>query len=504
MNILEHIVKCTTLICSVLFVTSCADNDVIKTYDELIDESSYSQKNDSFVSLSKAGATARMFMNKMSNNISTRAYNSLSDTKTIYKDGKPLMYVFNYSSGGFVIVSASKDYYPILAYSEESNFDTSLGINGITSWVEDTKELIWSSESLNDSIKIKIQHLWDVLDKQYYPSTRGKLSTRAGLSAAEIACYMRCEDYLNQYGYEGDEGWHFMPLADAEQVLKDIGYSTLYDGLCYSAEFNHSTPSTSVLGLKYCTEKEIVGPLISTTWHQNSPFSDYCNGHEAGCGAIAMAQVMNYHKYPSQFTLDENTYNWSNFSYAALVKYVYNIIGSEHVDLPFVGNRVYTTPGHMEEGIRKLGYNVSVGDDDPYRVEQVIMSGKNPVIMLGNDTRIPLLPSPLSYIGKSHYWICDGQNRMIQGRLYIFTEWQPNGNGSFVSGWGTINSPDVYGGVVSSYSHMNWGWGGKCNGWFISDTSINSAVGFDYPYMDNSGDDDYEHARKNFYISKKY
>ena len=49
---------------------------------------------------------------------------------------------------------------------------------------------------------------------------------------------MRCEDYLNQYGYEGDEGWHFMPLADAEQVLKDIGYSTLYDGLCYSAEFN--------------------------------------------------------------------------------------------------------------------------------------------------------------------------------------------------------------------------------------------------------------------------
>ena len=40
------------------------------------------------------------------------------------EDGNPLMYVVNYTDNkGFVILSASKEYYPILAESDEGSFD---------------------------------------------------------------------------------------------------------------------------------------------------------------------------------------------------------------------------------------------------------------------------------------------------------------------------------------------------------------------------------------------
>lgn len=490
-----------------LFLTiSCGENETLEMENEIIKNWGALDNSSTFVSEKKAEETAKIFMKQLSGKASTRSNSESPNIETVCKDGKPLMYVLNYSNGSFVIVSASKDYYPILAYSDEFNFDISSGINGVMSWIEETKESVLSSESLNDSIKAKVRDLWDSFDVKEYPNAEGKASTRSELSNAEIACYQRCEDLLNQYGYEGDEGWHFCPLADARQTLTDIGYSNLYNDLCYSSEFNHSTPSTSVLGWKYCTEKDAVGPLIQTSWHQGSPFNDYCHGHAAGCGAIAMAQVMNYHMknnhYPSQFSYDGNTYNWGYFPAAALVKYVYNAIGTEYIDALGI-EAVYTTPGNMEDGIKELGYKVSVSDDDPNRVEQEILSGHSPVIMLGNDTDLSFLPSPASYIGNSHYWICDGIRRMTQGKLYIFTEWQPNGNGNFIPGWGTINNPNNYGGVVYTCSHMNWGWGGKCNGWFINNTKPDSGNEYDNPNSNNTSNDDYKHNRKNFYIRWK-
>ena len=499
-------VKCATLIGCLLFAASCNENELFRIDSELMNNPESFAINSSFVSEGIAGELANLFMKELLDKASTRSNNDLASVKTISKDGLPLMYVFNYVNGGFVIVSATKDFYPILAYSEDSNFDTSLAIGGVTSWIEETKEAILSSKSLNDSIKAKIQGLWESVDIQDYPVTRGRTTTRGELSAAEIACYMRCEDLLNQYGYGGEQGWHFWPLADARQVLSDIGYSSLYDNLCYSAEFNHSTPSTSVLGWKFCTEKDTIGPLVETSWHQDSPYGDYCHGHEAGCGAIAMGQVMNYYmknyNYPSQFTYADKTYSCNDFPVAALVKYVYNKISSEHV-----ADWVYTTPGNMEDGIKKLGFSVSVEGDDPYKVKQEIMSGHRPVIMLGNATNVSFLPSSLGYIGDSHYWICDGMNgmrRMTQRKLYIFTEWQPYGNGNFVPGWGTFDIPNDYGGVSYSYSHMNWGWNGACNGWFSNDTSPGSGIDYDNPKMNNSESSNFKHRRMNFYISRKY
>ena len=459
----------------------------------------------SFVSVEKAVETANSFMNMQSGRKNTRTGNSSFKINTIFEKGEPLMYVLNYSDGGFVIVSATKEFYPILAYSEDNNFDMSSSLSGVEKWLNDTKEAIFASESINDSVKAKISFLWNSLETSNVPIGQTKASTRGGLSNAEIACYMRCEDLLNQYGYGGDDSWHFCPLSDAQQTFENAGYSSVYQNLCYSAEFNHSTPSTSVLGWKICTIKKKEGPFISTKWHQNTPFNDLCDGCPAGCAAIALAQILKYYQYPKHFSYNGHTFGWStiptypdpNSDQAAFI----HIVGN-HLNTSYHSSYSYVTPGNMEDGIANIGYNVTVRDHNTHSVEQEVMYAKRPVIMLGNEDNLSFLPGSLKYMGSSHYWVCDGAESMTCNKLLLFTEWQPYGNGNFVQGWNSIDNPYDFGGVTYLNLHMNWGWGGNCNGWFGDYTNSGSSKNYDNPNLNNSGGGNFEYSVKDFFISR--
>jgi hypothetical protein len=65
---------------------------------------------------------------------------------------------------------------------------------------------------------------------------------------------------------------------------------------------------------------EDVKPLILTRWGQNYPFNLLCpkttneNGEntnmKAGCGSVAMAQIVNYHQYPAMSPDKAYEYNW--------------------------------------------------------------------------------------------------------------------------------------------------------------------------------------------------
>lgn len=105
--------------------------------------------------------------------------------------------------------------------------------------------------------------------------------------------------------------------------------------------------------------------------------------------------------------------------------------------------------------------------------------------MLGNRTNLSWLPGHgnVEYIGKSHYWVCDGVQERAPNELLYFTEWQPNGNGTFVTGWNTIDNPGILRGAVYDYYSMNWGQGSP-SAWFASS---------DVPY---------DHSWVNFFIEK--
>jgi|SRR5574344_316065 len=66
-----------------------------------------------------------------------------------------------------------------------------------------------------------------------------------------------------------------------------------------------------------------------------------------------------------------------------------------------------------------------------------------------------------------------------------------DGNGIYNSSWYSITNPGLMGGLVSSYFHMNWGfgYGGYGDGWFVHNNI--AAGGYNFQY-----------ARQNFYITK--
>ena len=59
------------------------------------------------------------------------------------------------------------------------------------------------------------------------------------------------------------------------------------------------------------------GPLLRTNWKQTAPYNIYCpDATLAGCVAIAMAQTMNYHKYPVH-GIGTNSYKWNKTTLTA-------------------------------------------------------------------------------------------------------------------------------------------------------------------------------------------
>ena len=59
--------------------------------------------------------------------------------------------------------------------------------------------------------------------------------------------------------------------------------------------------------------KNFIGPLLDTKWSQNSPYNDFCpidlgSGTKsvAGCPAVAMAQILNYHRTTQNVQFDDN------------------------------------------------------------------------------------------------------------------------------------------------------------------------------------------------------
>ena len=70
------------------------------------------------------------------------------------------MYVFNYVDGGFVIVSATREYYPILAYSDKGKFELKEDMGPVDVWLDETKVSIKNCSRLSDEDKEQMRSLW--------------------------------------------------------------------------------------------------------------------------------------------------------------------------------------------------------------------------------------------------------------------------------------------------------------------------------------------------------
>ena len=196
------------------------------------------------------------------------------------------------------------------------------------------------------------------------------------------------------------------------------------------------------------TSKTDVAPMMSFSWYQTYPYNYYCpQGCLAGCGPLAMAQLMAFHKYPNNLpaleaytdkngnnldALQANYIDYDNMSStdaAILVRYCGQGIQASYSP-QYTSSDATTIPNALvrkfgfDEGacnIYRAAYNSQEWDDLLYKE----LSEGRPFILagqVGDDQH------------NGHIFICHGYSQ--------------------------------------GYYAVNWGWGGEQNGWYAMDAMI--------------------------------
>ncbi|GHV39935.1 hypothetical protein FACS1894179_05650 [Bacteroidia bacterium] len=235
-----------------------------------------------------------------------------------------------------------------------------------------------------------------------------------------------------------------------------------------------------IVGVKESYSFRQNGPLLTTQWHQKSPYNYLTPpSHPAGCSAIAVGQIMAYHKFPNLAYINWNAID--NTGAAYLIADVGHRVG-----MTYSSSGSWALPGSVESGIKSYGYKVNRNNAHAaLDIEREIYANR-PILMVGGTKN---LPGNLALIGDGHYWVCDGARESRYETLF-FADFPPYGTTPY-SGMnvGTVTDPNA--GRIESYVnlHMNWGWGGKNDGWFAL-TDV------------NSGNGNYQYGRQYYYISK--
>lgn len=219
-----------------------------------------------------------------------------------------------------------------------------------------------------------------------------------------------------------------------------------------------SSPSPGELAGKYSP----IAPLIKSKWDQFEPYNNKCptvgGVHCAtGCVAVAMAQVMNYYRYPEYgngsvsytsptinqkltLNLASDTFDWDNM----LDEYVagkYDAVQGEAVAnlMKACGYAV-----HMDYGLDGSGaFNTDIPDclrkkfryDDGVSLinrENFSIEDWEGIIYSNLKDGCPVIYAGKPGNNSGHCFVCDGYD----------------GNG---------------------YFHFNWGWSGYCDGYFLTD-----------------------------------
>ncbi len=211
------------------------------------------------------------------------------------------------------------------------------------------------------------------------------------------------------------------------------------------------------------------GPLLRTKWHQRAPYNNdspvigntVC---PAGCGVIAVAQVLMYHKYPADsICINNEWFNWSLLS-----RYQYTSV------LP----KTPEATAEVAAFVRAIGismnanYQSNVTTTDRYAARNILsnifpsdaavslQSGLDENIVQGFiDTNNPILIRGENYDGGiGHMWVIDGHC------TYVFDVWEVLKDTSFSP---YLELGRTYKGRETVFKlHCNFGWGGVCDGYY--------------------------------------
>lgn len=206
-----------------------------------------------------------------------------------------------------------------------------------------------------------------------------------------------------------------------------------------------------------------VPTLLTTQWNQDMPYNAMIPGNTSttpwdyqyatGCVATAVAQIMTYHKWP-EHGWSSNKYQKNGYTYEAdfgNTTYNWELL-QDHYDEPYTGTAA-------EQEVAKLMYHIGVAVNMDYGMMQDGGSGASTYTA--------------SQRLETHFGYKSGQ--FIQRNLLSDADWE-----NYVYSELSSRRPVLYSGtsedggghafVCDGFEngkfHINWGWGGYCDGMY--------------------------------------
>lgn len=216
------------------------------------------------------------------------------------------------------------------------------------------------------------------------------------------------------------------------------------------------------------TGTTVVAPLLGDVkWNQTDPYNLLCplevssSTHAlAGCVAIAMAQIMKYHRWPLTGT-GSHSYTDANFG-AQSVDFSKTTYDWDHM----LGTYTSTVTTTQESAVSTLIYHCGVAVDMAYSTEgsssTISKAAEALVNHFGYDAELQRYERPYY---SSEEWNSLIKNELNKAQPVYFSASSDGGGHAFVC--------DGY--DSNNLFHINWGWGGASNGYFeLSSLSSNN------------------------------
>lgn len=446
----KQILSLTMLL--LVFLTGCdqtATDNPVRTADQINAIDLRIEPGTIPITADEAINVALLFNNQ--NKIETKGEveKKVSDVHTVFSENRePSMYAVNFiGNNGFIVVSASRKYYPILAMVEKGHFDDSFVYCPLGGWIDEQNEQIAIAErdEVDEETAKSIRIMWSAFEKKdvaKWIETKSEAEAFA-LRQSSVAAWEA-------------QGYTCYALSEQPSEMSNSVYSNwcqIAQGLA-NPDYNYLT--YSVILERRVDDSLRVGPLIKTTWERENGFNAALvdtAGHLVPVGSrpLAVGQVMRYFQKPTSYNWNVDfPLNYATGSIATFLKILSNRMGLTY----YFGEEDATDLEALAVMIEYYSYSGTCAPFVRSSVVSNIQNGK-PVILSGTRT----------YGGttSSYAWVCEGN--MVTAIHYEY-ELKVISVSEMAYEHAASESENQFGFV--NYLYHNLGLGGSLNGWYIS------------------------------------
>ncbi len=379
--------------------------------------------------------------------------------------GDVLMYVVNYAgNAGYVILSGTNEYQPILAYSDTGKFDMAKSQErGTSVWLQEQQYAVENVTALPDSVRRQNARAWAAFfdEQERVNLVQQGVQTRAVDPNLSSQLGNFIEESLQRWSDEGYMVYTYFVDGDSE-YFTPYEMEEIKDALDMQADKRFDDIYHTVyLRVKEESSTNAVNPLLKSTWNQTGGYATHVSNGYAGCVAVAVGQIMRYYEYPLLYNWGAMAYNYATDMTALFLAEV-----GEKVGMKYEEGSSGSNIDKACSALKGYGYTKSNIIKHSSSSVQLCLNQQRPVYMRGVDQN-----------EGGHAWVCDGYKK-TERRYYCDVMALDGGVWDHEK---KFYYRSVYYKCVDrsdTYYHMNWGWGGSEDGYFYENAVNPSPYNF--------------------------